>query len=203
MRLSLVVGLVVACAAGVLPAAAAAPHPGTSFTSRAASAAAVTPYRDPWFAKKCRVHRFREAQTPQLDAYPDDPLCVDYAKRDITVDNGGAARFLAAEPSRFAIAGGKCRYWQTDHWSVQVDRAYGAVVRWDGSYWWDKGRGVGGAILRNFRVAGQPAGAWQAAAAVETVSPQLAEAIRSYGAGAGGGGGSYFTLPGGEPGCPS
>jgi hypothetical protein len=200
VRLPLVVCLAVASAVGVVPALATTPAPPAAV---AGAPAPPAPYRDPWFAKKCRVHHFREAQVPKLDAYPDDPLCVDYVKRDITVDNGGAVRFAEAEPFRFAIAGKPCRYWQTDHWSIQVDRAYGAIVRWDGSYWWDKGRGVGGALMRNFRVAGQPAGPWQAAAAIETVSPPLAAAIRQYAAGPGGGGGVYFTLPGGQPGCPA
>ncbi len=191
-RLPLVVTIVAASVAGLVPALAAGQ-----------SAAPPTPYRGPWFAKTCHVHHFREAQVPDLNGYRDDPLCVDYAKRDITVDNGGALRFAEAEPARFVIAGPHCRYWQTDHWSVQIDRSYGALVRWDGSYWWDKGRGVGGALMRNFRIAGQPVGPWQAAAAVETVSPALAAAIRRYGAGPGGGGGAYFTLPGGQPGCPA
>ncbi len=187
-RLPLVVTALAASVAGLVPA-------------RASVSAA--PYRPPWFINRCHVHHFREAQAPRIDGYRDDPLCVDYAKRDITADNGGAIRFAEAEPSRFAIAARPCRYWQTDHWSVQLDRSYGAVVRWDGSYWWDKGRGVGAAVMRNFRIAGQPVGAWQAAAAVQTVSPPLAAAIRRYGAGPGGGGGSSFTLPGGQPGCPA
>ncbi len=68
----------------------------------------------------CEVHRFGEGEVPDLAAYPDDPLCVDYAKRDITVADGGAIGFLVAEPARFVLALGKCRYWQQDHWSVQL-----------------------------------------------------------------------------------
>lgn len=168
-----------------------------------ASAAPAAPYQPPPFARQCHVRHFGEGVAPPVTGYPDDPLCVDYAKRDITVDNGGAVRFLLAEPARFAIAAKPCRYWQQDHWSVQLDRAYGAVVRWDGSYWFDKGRGIGGVLLRNFTVLGQPAGPTQAAAAVATVSPALAAAIRAYGAGPGGGGGMAFSLGGGQPGCPS
>lgn len=168
-----------------------------------AAADPVAPYQPPPFAKHCHVRHFGEAVAPPATGYPDDPLCVDYAKRDITVDNGGAVRFLLAEPARFAIAAKPCRYWQQDHWSVQLDRAYAAVVRWDGSYWFDKGRGIGGVLLRNFTVMGQPAGPYQAAAAVATVSPQLADQIRRYGAGPHGGGGMGFSLGGGQPGCPA
>ena len=160
----------------------------------------VSPYHaPPW---QCRFQYFGEDQAPPPGAKEPDPFCVDYAKRDITVDNGGAARFAEAEPARFAAAGPACRYWQTDHWSVQVDRAYGALLSWDGSYWYDRGAGYGAAILRHFTLAGQPVGATQAAAAVATVSPQLAAVIRTYGAGPGGGGGASFTLPV-QPTCPT
>jgi hypothetical protein len=162
----------------------------------------AAPYQPPPFAKDCHFRHFGEAQQPPLNGYKDDPLCVDYAKRDITVDNGGAVRFAIAEPARFAIAAKVCQYWQTDHWSVQLDRAFTAVVRWDGSYWFDKGKGIGGVLTRHFRVAGQPVGADQAAALVGTVSPDLARQIRKYGAGAGGsGGGMSFSLGNGDPSC--
>lgn len=163
-----------------------------------AATPAAGPYRNPpWH---CRFQHFGDGQAPQLGAHEPDPFCVDYAKRDITVDDGGAVRFAEAEPARFAAAIPACRYWQTDHWSVQVDRAYGAVLSWDGSYWYDRGAGYGAAILRHFQLAGQPVGAWQAAAAAATVSPQLAAAIRAYGARPTGGGGASFTFPAG-PGC--
>jgi len=173
-------------------------------TAAAAAPAPPAPYTDPPFAHRCHFRHFGEGVAPPPAGYKDDPLCVDYAKRDITVDNGGAVRFAAAEPARFAIATKPCRYWQVDHWSIQVDRGFTAVVRWDGSYWWDRGRGIGGARLANFRIAGQPAGADQAAAAVATVSPTMAAYIRAYGRGAhGAGGGSTFSLGGSDATCPS
>jgi hypothetical protein len=192
-------GLMVPAAAILAAAAAgAAAQPVTSQMPKPPK-----PYTSPPFAKHCHFRHFGEAVAPPASGYKDDPLCVDYAKRDITVDNGGAARFVLAEPARFAIALKPCRYWQVDHWSVQIDRGFTAIVRWDGSYWFDKGRGIGAALLRNFRVGGQPAGADQAAAFVGMVSPTLAAQIRRYGAGAGGsGGGSSFDLGGGDPTCP-
>jgi hypothetical protein len=170
--------------------------------ARAAAPAPPAPYRPPPFAKTCTVHHFAEGEQPPLDGYGDDPFCVDYRKRDITVDNGGAVRFALAEPARFAAAGRKCRYWQQDHWSIQLDRGFTAVARWDGSYWYDRGTGTGAVLLKNFRVGGQPVGARQMAALVATVSPQAAAQIRRYGAGAhGAGGGMSFALGGGDPTC--
>src|SRR5437660_5083267 len=178
----------------------------TVVTAAAVAAAAAPappePYTPPPFAQRCHFRHFGEGVAPPATGYRDDPLCVDYAKRDITVDNGGAVRFLAAEPARFAIATKPCRYWQVDHWSVQLDRGFTAIVRWDGSYWWDRGRGIGGVLMSHFRVAGQPTGADQAAAAVATVSPTIAGYIRAYGKGAhGAGGGSTFSVGGGDPTC--
>jgi hypothetical protein len=68
------------------------------------------------------------------------------------------------------------------------------LVQWDGSYWWDLRKGIGGAILRHFLIAGQPVGAPQAAAAIATISPAVAMLIREYGAGTSGGGASV-VLP--------
>src|SRR5438552_4477839 len=96
----------------LLPALlAAAPRPARAQSS---------PFVGPPFASQCVVHHFEEGEAPPLDACTDDPLCVEYEKRDITGTNGGAINFLAAEPARFAIAIPKCRYWQQDHWRVQL-----------------------------------------------------------------------------------
>ena len=141
-------------------------------------------YYAPPFADECTVHRFGEGETPDITAYPDDPLCVEYAKRDITVDNGGAVAFVLAEPARFAIATPKCQYWQRDHWSVQFSRGDTPVVRWDGSYWFDKGTGQAAARLRNLTVGGEPATVEDAARAVEQASPELAAWLRAYAAAA-------------------
>lgn len=163
-----VTALLLGLSGGVAAAAGAPPGP-------------VVPYADPSFAAQCQWHRFGEGQAPDLTAYPDDPLCVEYAKRDITVDNGGAIRFLLAEPARFAIALPKCQYWQLDHWSVQFSRGDVPVVRWDGSYWFDKGTGQAAARLRHLTVGGQPASVAEAAALVRPVSPELAAFLDQYG----------------------
>ena len=161
---------------------------------------AIGKYVPPPFAGHCTVHHFREAQAPKLTAYPEDPLCVEYQKRDITADNGGAIRFAAAEPSRFAIALPKCRYWQKDHWRVQIDRTHRRLnrhlVQWDGSYWFDKGSGRAGAILRHFKIDGRHASSEQAEQLIAAASPTLATMMRTYGASA------AFGVPF-DPRCPS
>jgi hypothetical protein len=163
-------------------------------SASAATPGPVQPYVAPPFAADCTVHRFGEGEAPDITAYPDDPLCVEYAKRDITVDNGGAVGFLLAEPARFAMAGPKCQYWQQDHWSVQLSRGDTPVVRWDGSYWFDKGRGQAAGRLSRVRVGGQPVSVRQAATVVEGASPELAAYLRRYARG-GNGMGYDGTVP--------
>jgi hypothetical protein len=159
----------------------------------------ITAYDAPPFADACQFHRFGEGEAPDLSAYPDDPLCVEYAKRDITVDNGGALAFALAEPARVALAAGKCQYWQVDHWSVQFSRGNVPVIRWDGSYWFDRGTGQAAGRLRHLTVGGQPAGIDEAARLVDPVSPELASYLRGYGHG-----GSGIGVDGGvraDPSC--
>ena len=174
MRRSTLVLLVTAVLAGT----------GTGVAHGAADP--LPPYFAPPFADQCTVHRFGEGEAPDITAYPDDPLCVEYAKRDITVDDGGAVRFLLAEPARFALALPKCRYWQQDHWSVQFSRGDVPVIRWDGSYWFDKGTGEAAARLRHLTIEGRPASVAQAAALVRPVSPELADYLERYGRGGSG-----------------
>jgi hypothetical protein len=138
------------------------------------------PYYAPPFRSDCRVHQFGEGEAPDPATMTDDPLCVEYAKRDITLDNGGALRFLQAEPARFAAALDKCAYWQRDHWSVQASRGQTPVIRWDGSYWFDKGSGQAAARLTRLTVGGQPAGLRQVVRLVAPYSPELADFLRSY-----------------------
>jgi hypothetical protein len=176
----------------VLGAAAAAlvvASPGT------AQAEPVSTYYAPPFAGDCTWHRFGEGEAPDPTGYPDDPLCVEYAKRDITVDNGGALAFALAEPARVALAAPVCQYWQRDHWSVQFSRGDVPVVRWDGSYWFDKGTGQAAGRLRNLTLGGEPVSAEDAARAVEGASPELAAFLRAYGGDRGLGAGADAGVP--------
>ena len=163
--------------------------------------AQTAPYVDPPFGTKCVFHHFGEGQAPPLDGCPDDPFCVEYEKRDITVDNGGAIKFLAAEPARFADAVPKCRYWQRDHWRIQVSSGDQPIVGWDGSYWFNKGNGTGAARFRNFTIDGVPADPGPAANLIGLVDADLANTIRQYGESPGGGGGSTFVLGFTDPSC--
>ena len=138
------------------------------------------PYFAPPFRSECTVHHFGEGEAPDPTTTTDDPLCVEYSKRDITLDDGGAVDFLLAEPDRFAVALDKCQYWQQDHWSVQVTEGQTPVIRWDGSYWFDKGAGQAAARLRDLEIGGQPATLKQAARAVAPYSKELAAYFRSY-----------------------
>jgi hypothetical protein len=160
----------------------------------------LTPYMHPTFHCK-KVHHYRNGRAPNPLKKKDDPLCVRYNKRDITADNGGVLRFLAAEPARFAVAG-KCRYWQRDHWRVRVDRGVTTVVGWDGSYWFDVKAGAGGGILRHFTVDGHKASARKAATAIQPLSRKTARQFRKFGA-KGGGGGASVKLANGLPQCTS
>jgi hypothetical protein len=182
LRRAILAVVAIAAFASVAPAGANSPN--------------FAPYRPPTF--HCPVvHYYGNGKAPNVGALlKGSTLCVVYDKRDITADNGGAIRFSLAEPARFAVAG-KCQYWQRDDWRIRLDRGYGELVQWDGSYWWDLRNGYGGAILRNFEIAGTPVGADQAAAAIEAISPPLAAEIRRYGAGPGGGFGAFVALPSG------
>ena len=86
--------------------------------------------------------------------HPDaDPLCVEYDKTGQSVAPGlGIVQFLSGEPARFAYAGDKCFYYQHDHWrgAVDQDDEQTETYNWDGGYFIDRARGVGGAAVQNF-----------------------------------------------------
>lgn len=145
----------------------------------------VGPFVEPGFAATCTWHEFGEGEQPPWWLTFADPLCVEYSKRDITIDNGGALRFLVAEPSRFATAMVTCHYYQKDHWSVQSAPGATPSVAWDGQYWWDKTAQRAGARLTNFRIDGHSVGIGDVVAALEPVFPDFAHALSDYGQAAG------------------
>ena len=90
--------------------------------------------------------------------HPDaDPFCVEYDKRHQNVTQLGVVQFLSQEPARFAAAGPKCWYFQRDHWvgSIVQDDGTTQTYKWDGSYFSDKARGLGGVYIENFSINGQ------------------------------------------------
>lgn len=86
-----------------------------------------------------------------------DPFCVEYDKTHQNVTEMGVVQFLSQEPARFAAAGPKCWYFQRDHWvgSVVQGDATTQTYRWDGSYFFDKARGLGGVYIENFSINGK------------------------------------------------
>ncbi|MFF8848265.1 hypothetical protein ACF08N_37360 [Streptomyces sp. NPDC015127] len=138
-------------------------------------------YSEPAFADACEWIHYGEAETPPWWLFLNDPVCVEYEKRDITLSNGGALRFLAAEPARIAIAIPSCRYYQRDHWSVQATPRSVPLVAWDGQYWFDKGLGLGAVRLTNFKVGGLSAGLGDAVQALRPYFPELSAALAAFG----------------------
>ena len=95
-----------------------------------------------------------EAEFPDPDA---DPFCVEYDKRHQNVTELGVVQFLSLEPARVAQASPKCFYFQRDHWvgSVVQDDGRTETYSWDGSYYFDKAKGAGGAYVENFTINNQ------------------------------------------------
>jgi hypothetical protein len=94
-----------------------------------------------------------EADVPDPDA---DPFCIEFDKTRQNVTELGIVDFLSKEPARVANASPKCFYFQHDHWRSSVVQGQPpAIYEWDGSYFFDKARGVGGAYVENFKIGGQ------------------------------------------------
>jgi hypothetical protein len=94
------------------------------------------------------------AEFPDPDA---DPFCVEYEKRHQNVTELGVVQFLSLEPARVAAASTKCFYFQRDHWvgSAVQDDGRTETYAWDGSYYFDRAKGAGGAYVENFTVNNQ------------------------------------------------
>ncbi|MEA2389422.1 MAG: hypothetical protein QOG41_2195 [Thermoleophilaceae bacterium] len=86
-----------------------------------------------------------------------DPFCVEYDKRHQNVDKLGVVDFLSKEPARVGAAGPKCFYFQHDHWvgTVVEGNQQTQTYAWDGSYFYDKSKGTGGAYVENFSFNGK------------------------------------------------
>ena len=85
-----------------------------------------------------------------------DPFCVEFDKTNQNVTQLGVVGFFAQEPARVAAASPKCFYFQRDHWKASLLPSQPPYVyEWDGSYYFDKARGLGGVYVENFKVAGQ------------------------------------------------
>jgi hypothetical protein len=112
-----------------------------------------------------------------------DPYCVEFDKTQQNVTGFGIFDFLANEPARFAAAGPKCFYYQSDHWTGSIMQGTSPEFwHWDGQYFFDKAFGVGGVNVQSFRIGGQPA----SPSAYGEVPPEFAPYMDQ------GGGGSYI-----------
>lgn len=90
--------------------------------------------------------------------FPDaDPFCVEFDKTHQNVDTLGIVDFLSQEPARVAGASDKCFYYQRDHWRSRVvaENEATETYNWDGGYFFDKAKGIGGAHVENFTVNNQ------------------------------------------------
>ena len=131
---------------------------------------------------------------PDPDA---DPFCVEFDKTSQNVTDFGLVDFLLNEPARVAAvanspAGLKCFYFQRDHWTGSIIQGSEPELwHWDGDYWYDLARGVGGVSVRNFRIGGVPFSA--AAFAPPAYAPYFDEN--------GGGGVEVLLELGGHPLC--
>jgi hypothetical protein len=164
-----------------------------------AQAQAPEPYRDPSF--ECAVIDYG-TRPPPVPGPPDDPLCVRYDKTNITLATLEVVDFLAAEPGRVAIVAARCSYWQQDHWVIRASPDSPPLVSWEGSYWYDAPSASAAGVLRDLRVADQPA---DAATFIDALRPIVGDAAaEELGAFAddGGGGGATFALPDGFGGDP-
>ncbi len=91
---------------------------------------------------------------PDPDA---DPFCVEFDKTNQNVTDFGLVEFLLQEPIRVAAAVTKCFYFQRDHWTGSIVQGQAPELwHWDGNYFFDRARGVGGVSAVNFRIGGVP-----------------------------------------------
>jgi hypothetical protein len=144
MRLALAVGLALLAVCGI-----AAP----------ASAQNSTPIA-PWNGENpfnCTLQNVGTGtEFPDPDA---DPFCVEFDKTQQNVlPNAGIVDFLSKEPARVAAAAPKCFYFQRDHWTGSVIQGgQPELWHWDGNYFFDKAKGIGGVNVSNYRIGGRPA----------------------------------------------
>ncbi len=155
----------------------------------AATAAPIAPYNgaNPFKCKLQKLGTGTEYKKPNAD-----PLCVEFDKTNQNVTELGIVDFLLNEPARTAAAVPKCFYYQVDHWTGSIEQGGQPTLwHWDGMYFFDKAKGMGGVHVQNLTIGGVPA------------DPSLlpgfpAEFSPYFGPGEGG---AYATLGAGEPSC--
>ncbi len=95
----------------------------------------------------------KASDAPHPDA---DPFCIEFNKRRQNVTDFGLVDFLSKEPDRVGMAGNKCFYFQSDHWTGSIQQGQEPELwHWDGHYFFDRAKGIGGVFVTNFRIGGQ------------------------------------------------
>lgn len=155
----------------------------------AATAAPIAPY-DGTNPFRCKLQKLGTGAD-----YPDpnaDPLCVEFDKTNQNVTDFGIVDFLLNEPARTVPAVPKCFYYQVDHWTGSiVQGGQPTLWHWDGQYFFDKAKGMGGVHVENLTIGGVPADPSLLLGFPTEFSPYFGP----------GQGGAYVTLGAGEPSC--
>jgi hypothetical protein len=121
-----------------------------------------------------------------------DPFCVEYDKTQQNVTDFGLVDFLLLEPARVAAAVPKCFYYQTDHWTGWIVQGEEPQLwHWDGQYFFDKARGMGGVHVENFSIGGRTADPRSLPGFPEEFEPYFGP----------GGGGAFVELGIADPRC--
>lgn len=112
----------------------------------------------PWDGRNPFNCRLQDVGTgtdfPEPDA---DPFCVRFDKTNQNVTDLGIVDFLLQEPLRVAKGVSKCFYFQRDEWQGSiVQGSEPELWHWNGNYFVDRAKGVGGVSLRDLRALGSP-----------------------------------------------
>jgi hypothetical protein len=154
-----------------------------------ATAAPIAPY-DGTNPFKCKTQKLGTGVDYRNEDA--DPLCVEFDKTNQNVTDFGIVDFLLNEPARVATAVPKCFYHQTDHWTGSIVQGGQPVLwHWDGKYFFDKAKGMGGVHVENFTIGGFPADPRLLPGFPMELSPYFGP----------GQGGAYVSLGAGEPTC--
>ena len=131
---------------------------GVALASAAPAAAQSQPIApwdgtNPFVCELQNVGYGKASDAPHPDV---DPFCIEFNKRRQNVTDFGIADFLSKEPDRVGVAGTKCFYFQADHWTGSIQQGQQPELwHWDGHYFFDRAKGIGGAYVTNFRIGGQ------------------------------------------------
>jgi hypothetical protein len=122
------------------------------------AAAQVSQPVGPWDGENPFACQNQNVGTGTEFPHPDaDPFCVEFDKTSQNLTDFGLVDFLANEPARTAAAAPKCFYFQQDHWTGSIVQGSDPELwHWDGHYFFDKAKGIGGVSVHNFRIGGQP-----------------------------------------------